>query len=74
MEEEEEIHEFRANRPNLITFSTTQSSSMRSDKAIPASIPASSTSNIVNIADIKAIIRNAINPLVDEIKGLKEEI
>ena len=29
---------------------------------------------MANIADIKTIIQNAINPLVDEIRRLKEEI
>ena len=56
IEEEEEIYEFRANRPKSIISSTTQSSSIRSTRSIPANIPASSISDIVNIADIKTII------------------
>ena len=56
IEEEEEIYEFRANRPKSIISSTTQSSSIRSNRSIPANTPISSISNIVNIADIKTII------------------
>ena len=29
---------------------------------------------MANITDIKAIIQNAISPLIDEIRGLKKEI
>ena len=29
---------------------------------------------MANIIDIKAIIQNAISPLIDEIRGLKKEI
>ena len=74
IEEEEEIYEFRANRPKSIISSTTQSSSIRSNRSIPANTPTSSISDMANITDIKAIIQNAISPLIDEIRGLKKEI
>ena len=74
IKEEKEIYEFRANRLKSIISSTTQSNSIRFNRFIPANTPAFNIFDMANIADIKTIIQNAINPLVDEIRGLKEEI
>src|SRR5436190_314491 len=61
IEEEEEIYEFKINCPKSIIFSTTQSSSIRSNRSILANTPTSSISDMANIADIKTIIQNVIN-------------
>src|SRR5436190_7007340 len=74
IEEEEKIYKFKINHFKSIIFSITQFSFIRSNRSIPANTSTSSISDMANIADIKMIIQNAINPLIDEIRGLKKEI
>jgi hypothetical protein len=86
VDEREETYEFRANPYNSTSSSGTRSisnRSNRSNRSTPISTSASAftpasailnVSKILSTLDIKTAIQNAISPLIDEIKELKEKI
>ena len=74
IKEKEEIYKFKINYSKSIISSTTQSSFIRFNRSILINTSTSSISDMANIADIKTIIQNTINLLIDEIRGLKKKI
>ena len=72
VEENDELFEFRANP--LRTILSSSANSIRSNRSTPAAGFTPTSDASLNILDIKAIVQNAISPLIDEIRELKKEI